>query len=132
MAIPYRREKLSSQIAKEISAILLHELKDPRMGFVTVTRADVSVDYRSAKVFVSILGAEKDKKLAMSALKSAEGYVQGLLGKRLRIRHNPEISFVRDDSIDRTIKLTKLIDDLAKERKKRTGPDAEPAGSEEE
>ena len=102
------------------------------MGFVTVTRADVSVDYRSAKVFVSILGAEKDKKLAMSALKSAEGYVQGLLGKRLRIRHNPEISFVRDDSIDKTIKLTKLIDDLAKERKTRAGTEAESAKSEEE
>ena len=129
MAIPYRREKLSSQIAKEISAILLHELKDPRMGFVTVTRADVSVDYRSAKIFVSILGAEKDKKLAMSALKSASGFVQGLLGKRLRIRHSPEISFVRDDSIDRTIKLTKLIDDLAKERKAKEG---EPGKGEEE
>ena len=129
MAIPYRREKLSSQIAKEISAILLHELKDPRMGFVTVTRADVSVDYRSAKIFVSFLGAEKEKKLAMSALRSASGFVQGLLGKRLRIRHSPEISFVRDDSIDRTIKLTKLIDDLAKERKAK---EAVPGKGEEE
>lgn len=126
MAIPYRREKLSSQIAKEISAILLHELKDPRMGFVTVTRADVSVDFRSAKIFVSIMGAEKDKKLAMAALRSASGFVQGLLGKRLRIRHSPEISFVRDDSIDRTLKLTKLIDDLAKERKAKEPESAKP------
>jgi ribosome-binding factor A len=126
MAIPYRREKLSSQIAKEISAILLHELRDPRMGFVTVTRADVSVDFRSAKIFVSIMGAEKDKKLAMAALRSASGFVQGLLGKRLRIRHSPEISFVRDDSIDRTLKLTKLIDDLAKERKAKEPESAKP------
>ena len=126
MAIPYRREKLSSQIAKEVSSILLHELKDPRMGFATVTRAEVSTDYRSAKIFVSIMGAEKDKKLAMAALRSAAGFAQALLGKRLRIRHAPEISFVRDDSIDRTLKLTKLIDDLAKERKAKEPESAKP------
>ena len=126
MAIPYRREKLSSQIAKEISAILIHELKDPRRGFVTVTRAEVSVDFRSAKVFVSVMGMEKDKKLTMSGLRSAAGFVQALLGKRLRIRHAPEISFVRDDSIDRTLKLTKLIDDLAKERMAKEADSAKP------
>jgi ribosome-binding factor A len=129
MAIPYRREKLSSQIAKEISSILIHELKDPRRGFITVTRAEVSVDYRTAKVFVSVMGAEKDKKLTMAGLRSASGFVQALLGKRLRVRHAPEVSFVRDDSIDRTLKLTKLIDDLAKERKAKEGS---PAESEEE
>ena len=121
MAIPYRREKLSSQIAKEVSSILIHELKDPRRGFITVTRAEVSTDYRTAKVFVSVMGPEKDKKLTMSGLRSASGFVQALLGKRLHVRHAPEISFVRDDSIDRTLKLTKLIDDLSKERKTREG-----------
>ena len=126
MAIPYRKEKLSSQIAKEISQILLHELKDPRRGFVTVTRAVVSDDYRSAKVFVSVMGTEKDKKLTMMGLRSAEGFVQSILSKRLRIRHSPEVSFVRDDSIDRTLKLTKLIDDLAKERKARESGPAKP------
>jgi ribosome-binding factor A len=129
MAIPYRREKLSSQIAKEISSILIHELRDPRRGFVTVTRAEVSVDYRTAKVFVSVMGAEKDKKLTMAGLRSAAGFVQALLGKRLRVRHAPEVSFVRDDPIDRTLKLTKLLDDLAKERKAK---EAEPAKPEEE
>ena len=126
MAIPYRREKLSSQIAKEISAILIHELKDPRRGFCTVTRAEVSPDFRTAKIFVSVMGAEKDKKLTMAGLKSASGFVQSLLGKRLRMRYAPEISFVRDDSVDRTLKLTKLIDDLAKERKTREPESAKP------
>jgi|SRR6185295_6081442 len=126
MAIPYRKEKLSSQIAKEISQILLYELKDPRKGFVTVTRAVVADDFRSAKVFVSIMGAEKDKKLTMAGLRSAVGFVQAVLGKRLRVRHAPEITFVRDDSVDRTLKLSKLIDDLAKERKAKESAPAKP------
>jgi len=126
MAIPYRKEKLSSQIAKEISQILLYELKDPRKGFVTVTRAVVADDFRSAKVFVSVMGTEKDKKLTMAGLRSAVGFVQAILSKRLRVRHAPEVTFVRDDSVDRTIKLSKLIDDLAKERKARESAPAKP------
>ncbi|HTF58107.1 MAG TPA: 30S ribosome-binding factor RbfA [Planctomycetota bacterium] len=126
MPIPYRKEKLSSQIAKEISQILLYELRDPRKGFVTVTRAVVADDFRSAKVYVSVMGSEKDKKLTMSGLRSAVGFVQALLGKRLRVRHAPEVTFVRDDSVDRTLKLSKLIDDLAKERKAKESAPAMP------
>ncbi|MBI4565197.1 MAG: 30S ribosome-binding factor RbfA [Planctomycetes bacterium] len=119
MAIPYRKEKLSAQIVKEVSQILLYEVKDPRRGFLTVTRAVVSDDYRHAKVFVSVMGAEKDKRLTMAGLRHAEGFVQAQLSRRLRLRHSPEIRFVRDDSIDKTMKVTKLIDDLARDRSRR-------------
>ncbi len=128
MAIPYRREKLASQIVKEVSVILQQELKDPRMGFVSVTRVKLSADLANALIYVSIMGAEKNKKLSMSALASARGFVQHHLSRRLAIRQCPEIRFERDDSIDKTFKLTQKIEELARARKaKERGEAPEPA-----
>jgi ribosome-binding factor A len=124
LTIAYRKEKLASQIAKEASRILLFELRDPRKGFCTVTRAVVSDDLQYAKVFVSIMGTAKDKKLTMDALDSASGFVQAHLAKALMLRHAPEVSFVRDDSIDKAIKMTQLLDEIAAQRKKK---EAKPA-----
>lgn len=123
MTIPYRREKLSSQIVRDVAEILQQELKDPRMGFVTVTRVVVSPDFKYARVFVSIMGAEKEKKLTMSALGHAVGFVQRQLSRRLRLRQVPEVSFTRDDSIDKAFKVTEMIEKLSRERKARGGDD---------
>ncbi len=117
MAIPFRKEKLAAQIVREVSDIILKEMKDPRMGFATVTRAVVSPDYKYAKVFISVLGNEKKKKLSLDAFKHAEGFFQRELSRRLMLRQAPEISFVRDDSIDKTFKMVNLINKLAEERK---------------
>jgi len=122
--IPYRREKLSSQIIKDISAILHTQMKDPRLGLVSVTRVTLTPDLSEAKVFVSVLGADKEKKLTMSALRHARGFVQRELSHRLAIRQCPAIEFVRDDSIEKTIKLTSKIDKLTKEREARVRGDA--------
>lgn len=119
MTIAYRKEKLASQIAKEASRILLFELRDPRKGFCTVTRAVVSDDLQYAKVFVSIMGSAKEKKLTMDALDSATGFVQAQLAKALMLRHAPEVTFVRDDSIDKAMKMTQLLDEIAAQRKKK-------------
>ncbi len=119
MAHAYRKERLCSEIVKETSRILLYELKDPRKGFVTVTRAKVSDDYHFAKIFVSIMGDEKRKKLAMSGLQHAQGFVQKELARRIKLRVFPEIRFELDESIDKAFKVTKILDDLARERESR-------------
>jgi ribosome-binding factor A len=108
---------LSSEIVKETSKILLSEMRDPRLGFVTVTRAKVSDDYRHAKVFVSVMGPPKQKKLTLSGLKHAQGFVQRELSRRIKMRVFPEIVFELDESIDKAFQVTQLIDDLARKRK---------------
>ena len=131
MAIPYRKEKLASQIVKEVSDIIFKEIKDPRLGFVTVTKAVVSPDYKYAKVFISVLGDDRKKKLSLEALKHAEGFFQRELSRRLKLRSAPELSFVRDDSIDKTFKMISLINKIQKERGPGTDAEAE-TGKEEE
>ena len=132
----YRKDRLASEIGKETSKIILYELRDPRKGFVTVTRAKVSDDYRYAKIFVSIMGSEKEKKLTMGGLRHAQGFVQKQLARRIQMRSFPEIHFELDDSIEKAFKVTNVIDKLARERKAReakaAGEEAAPAAGEEE
>lgn len=113
---PWRLQRLASQLVREISDILRRELKDPRIGFATVTRAVVSKDGRHAKVFVSVLGKEKEKKLTFAALRHARGFVQGELARRLQLRQMPELRFVRDDSVDRTIQVSEILARLRRDR----------------
>ena len=133
----FRKNRLESEIVKETSKILLYELLDPRKGFVTVTRAKVSDDYRYAKVFVSVMGTVKQKKLAMGGLRHAQGFVQKQLSRRIQMRAFPEIHFELDDSLDKAMSIQKMISDASKERKAReakaagTAPEAGEAGEEE-
>lgn len=125
----FRKDRLASEIVKETSKIILYELRDPRKGFVTVTRAKVSDDYRYAKIFVSIMGTEKEKKLTMGGLKHAQGFVQKQLSRRIQMRSFPEIRFEIDDSIEKAFKVTNVIDKLARERKAREAKAAGAAGA---
>ncbi|MFN3484787.1 MAG: 30S ribosome-binding factor RbfA [Planctomycetota bacterium] len=127
----YRKDRLQSEIVKEASQILLFELKDPRRGFVTVTRAKVSDDYRSAKIFVSVMGTPKQKKLTMSGLRHAEGFVQAELARRIKMRVFPEIRFELDESIDKAFRIAEIFDKIEQERARRAGG-AAPAGAGEE
>lgn len=115
----FRRDRLESEIVKETSRILLYELLDPRKGFVTVTKAKVSDDYRYAKVFVSVMGTAKQKKLSMKGLRHAQGFVQKELANRIKMRAFPEVHFELDESLDKAMSVQKLIADAAKERKER-------------
>jgi ribosome-binding factor A len=116
MSQPFRKDRLASEIVKETSQVLLYEMRDPRLGFVTVTRAKVSDDYQNAKVFVSVLGTPKQKKLTMAALKHARGFVQAELSRRIRMRVFPEILFELDESIEKAFKMTQMLNDLARQR----------------
>jgi ribosome-binding factor A len=115
----FRKDRLASEIVKETSKIILYELRDPRKGFVTVTRAKVSDDYRYAKIFISIMGTPKQKKLVLGGLKHAQGFVQKELSRRIKMRSFPEIHFEIDESIEKAFQITDTIAKLTKERKAR-------------
>ncbi|MCI1822012.1 MAG: 30S ribosome-binding factor RbfA [Megasphaera sp.] len=109
-----RVRKIQEFIKQEVSNILLKELKDPRIGFVTVTDAKITGDLREATVYVSLFGDEKQKKDTLTALKSANGYIRSEVGKRLKIRYSPEIQFKEDQSLDYGIKIDKILKDIEK------------------
>lgn len=128
MAQAWRKDRLASEIVRQTGQILMQELRDPRLGFVTVTRVKVADDYKHAKIFVSVMGSKKQKKLSLSGLRSAQGFVQRELSRRIRMRSFPVVAFELDDSIDKAFKITALMDDIAKKRKA-SEPSADPEDS---
>lgn len=108
-----RSEKLQEFIKEEVSEIIQHELKDPRIGFVSITDVEVSVDLRHARIFVSVYGDDEAKAATMAGLLSAQRFVRGELGKRLQMRYTPEITFKLDESIERGTRIVSLIRDVA-------------------
>jgi ribosome-binding factor A len=96
------REVLGDAIAKD--------LQDPRVGFVTVTGVKTSPDLRSARVYVSVLGDEQQRAATLKALQSAHGFLQSRLAQALRIKHTPALQFDYDESVDRGIRMSRLID----------------------
>ncbi|RYM07144.1 30S ribosome-binding factor RbfA [Sporolactobacillus sp. THM7-7] len=107
-----RVHRVAEQMKKEMSDIIEHRLKDPRVGFVTVTGVDVTGDLQEATVFVSILG-DKDKQAAtLEGLNKAKGFIRSEIGKRIRLRKTPDIQFKADHSIEYGTHIDKLISDL--------------------
>lgn len=109
----FRPERLAEVIKKEM-ADLLRQMKDPRVGFVTVTTVEVSPDLRYAKVFLSVLGSAEEQDNSLKALRRAQGFVRTELGKRIRLRYTPEVSFVLDHSIGEGARLIQIIDEIGK------------------
>ena len=104
-----RPGRVAEQLRMDVADILQNDLKDPRLGLVTCTRVDLTNDLRHAKVYVSVLGEEKDS--SMQALESATGYVRRQLARRLGLRVSPEIVFVFDPSVEYSIRLEELIEE---------------------
>ncbi len=111
-----RREKVNRLLKKEISGIIHGELKDPRIGFVTVTQVETTPDLRQGKIYFSILGNDEDSKKTLKGLKSACGYIRKLIGRRLSLRYVPEFSFYLDKSTAYSIHINETIEKL-KDRK---------------
>lgn len=111
----HRPEKVEQFIKKELSEILRREVRDPRIGFVSVTDVEVSVDLRHARVFVSVLGEDEAKAATMDGLRSALGYIRRELGSRLQMRYTPDITFRLDESIERGARVNKLLGEVTKE-----------------
>ena len=106
---PLRREKISSFLRNEIAQIIQHELGDPRIGFVSILSVEPTEDVKEATVRVSILGSEPQQRTAMRGLEAARGYIQTLLGERSRFRNTPQLRFVQDESIKKSMDLDALL-----------------------
>ena len=110
----HRIGRVNNLIRHEISELLQRQVKDPRLGsFITVTEVSTSPDLRYAKIFVSRIGSEEEKQETLNVLAAASGFFRNELSKRLRLRHIPELSFQRDDSIERGDHLLRLIDEIS-------------------
>jgi len=107
-----RSIRVGELLKEEISQIVLREMKDPRIGFVSITDVEVSGDLRHAKVFISVYGTDKEKEETLEGLQQAQGFVRKLVGERVKIHHIPEIIFRYDDSIENGVHISELIKDL--------------------
>jgi ribosome-binding factor A len=110
-----RISRISEEFKREISDIIKNDIRDPRIAeFTSIISVDVTKDLRYAKVFVSILGDEKQKNDTLAGLKSAAGYIRKEMGRRVQLRYTPEIIFELDNSIEHGIYISKLIEDAKK------------------
>ena len=110
----HRIERVNSLIRQEISELLRHQVKDPRLSnLIAVTNVSTSPDLRHAKIFISRIGSEEEKQETLNVLVAASGFFRNELAKRLKLRHIPELSFQRDDSIERGDYLLQLIDEVS-------------------
>ena len=107
-----RMRRVNESVRQVLSEALL-ELKDPRIGFVTVTGVATSQDLRQATVYVSVLGNERKREESLAALRSAHGVLQARVGRELRLKRTPQLAFEYDPSVERGVRMTKLIDELA-------------------
>ena len=111
-----RSERVQEALRQEISRIVQNELKDPRLGFLTITGVELTKDLRYAKVYFSVLGEKKNKLLALKGLNSAKGYIKNLVSDRVKLRFTPELDFRIDESLEHTREIYDILDKLKKER----------------
>ena len=122
----HRLARVAEAIREVASETILFELRDPRVKLVTVTRAEVSGDLQHAKIYVSIMGTEKEQKLTMHGLRHAAGFIQSRLAQRLQTRFTPVVDFVLDEGVKKSIEITRLINEALGQ----SGVPAEPVAEE--
>ncbi|GMW03074.1 MAG: hypothetical protein AMXMBFR84_42100 [Candidatus Hydrogenedentota bacterium] len=107
-----RAERVGAVIKKEIAELLMRGVKDPRVGFVSVMAVQMSPDLKYASVYVSLYGSEAERKGSLVGLQQASGWVRREIGKRIRLRHTPEIRFMEDNTLDQVYRLEERIREL--------------------
>ncbi|WP_204518413.1 30S ribosome-binding factor RbfA [Brevibacillus fulvus] len=110
-----RMSRVGEEIKKELSILLQREMKDPRIGFVTVTSVDVTSDLQLAKVYVSIFGSEEQREASLAGLHKAKGFLRTELGRRIKLRHVPDLVFKLDESIDYGNKIESILREISTE-----------------
>ena len=108
-----RMRRVNEAVREVVSARIAEGLRDPRIGFVTVTAVETSPDLRHARVYVSVLGSEEERAATLEGLESAHGVLQQAVAGELRMKRTPTLQFVFDESIDRGMRITELLDDDA-------------------
>jgi len=116
MAEGKRSDRVADLVQKEISDMLLRSIKDPRIGFVTVTRVKVSADCRSARIYFSVVGSEEERNRSMDGLNSAKGFLRKELGRRVSLRYTPDLIFQFDPSIEYAIHMEEVFHRLHEEK----------------
>ena len=106
-----RMRRVDEAMREVLSDVLTHDLKDPRVGFVTVTDVKTSPDLRHARVYVSVLGDPEAVEASLEGLRSAHGYLQGRVGSELRLKNTPALQFVHDDTAERAQRLERILKD---------------------
>jgi ribosome-binding factor A len=113
------------EAVRSVVADALGDLKDPRIGLVTVTGVKVTADLGEARVFVSVLGSDKKRAATLAGLESARGVLQARINRELKLRRTPTLAFAYDDAVERGVRMTKLIEDLAADLPEDDGDDAQ-------
>jgi ribosome-binding factor A len=106
-----RMRRVDEAVRAVLSDAITSDLKDPRVGFVTVTDVKTSPDLRHARVYVSVLGDEAARAASLEGLRSAHGYLQGRVARELHLKHTPQLVFAYDDTIDRGMRISQLLED---------------------
>ncbi len=109
-----RKDKVAETLKREICGIIHDELKDPRLGFITITRVELAQDLRNAKIFFSVLGKDQEYKKTKEALDSALGFIRRLIAQRFRFRFAPEIVFYADRSGEYSVKIQEVLEEINK------------------
>jgi len=109
--------RVNEALREVLSARIAQGLKDPRVGFVTVTAVDTSSDLRHARVYVSVLGDEQERADTMVGLESSRGYLQAGIARELRIKHTPTLVFAHDEALERGMRISQLLDEVDDEGK---------------
>ena len=107
--VRFRRERLGDQLRVELADLIQREVRDPRVGFVTITEVRMSGDLQYARVFVSILGDEEQTRESFRALERAGGFLRAQIGRRLELRRVPELRFALDETLDTSARLDALL-----------------------
>ena len=118
-----RAERVSDQIKREVSQIIQCQVKDPHIGFITITDVEMTDDLRVAKIFYSVLGNEQNKKDTRLALQRAKNFIQMEIGKRVKIKHTPIVSFRYDKSIEYGAHIEELIKKIHQQDERETQAD---------
>ena len=105
-----RMRRVDEAMREVLSDAITQEIKDPRVGFVTVTAVQTSPDLRHARVYVSVLGDAKQRKLSLAGLTSAHGFLQKRVARELRIKHTPTLDFIYDDTAERADRMSRLLE----------------------
>ena len=106
-----RMRRVNELMREVIGSAIASELEDPRIGFVTVTSVDTSSDLRSARVYVSVLGSEAEREASLEGLRSSHGVLQSVIAREMRIKRTPTLSFHYDDSPERGVRISRLLED---------------------
>ena len=111
-----RMRRVNEAVREVLSTAIGRDLKDPRIGFVTVTGVDTSPDLRHARVYVSVLGEESGRADTLAGLSSSRGYLQGRVAAELRLRHTPQLDFHYDESAERGVRISRLLSEADTEQ----------------